>query len=66
MNVYVIDRLDRFSYCDNYRAVVIAEDELHAERCARINVDGFKKAILKVTKVELDKEQVISKENVGA
>lgn len=65
-NVYIIDRIDKYSYCDNYKAVVIAKDELHAERLARIKISGFKRAKLKVIKVDLNIEQIISVENVGA
>ena len=65
MKVFVIDRKDRYSYCDNYKTVVVAEDELHAERLARIKVDGFKKAKLKVTEIDLEAgEQILSIENV--
>ena len=35
MKVFVIKRKDQYSYCDNYKAVVVAEDEMHAERLAR-------------------------------
>lgn len=66
MKVFVIDRTDHYSWCANYKAVVIAEDELHAEKFARQNVDGFKKAKLEVTEVILDHEQIISVENTGA
>ena len=66
MKVFVIDRMDRYSYCDNYKAVVVAEDALHAEKYARMNVYGFKKAKLKVTEISLDTEQILSVENVGA
>lgn len=67
MKVFVIERTDRYSYCDNYKAVVVAEDELHAERLARIKIYGFKKAKLMVTRVELDAgEQILSVGNVGA
>ena len=38
----------------DYKAVVISEDELHAERYARLNIDDFRKAKLKVTEVNLD------------
>lgn len=64
--VFVIDRLDRYSYCDNYKSVVVAEDALHAEKYARMNIDGFKKAKLKVTEINLDSEQILSIENTGA
>lgn len=67
MKVFVIDRTDRYSWCDNYKAVVVAEDELHSERYARWKIDGFKKAKLKVTEVDLNAgEQILSVENVGA
>lgn len=66
MKVFVIDRIDNYSYCDNYKAVVVAEDTLHAERYARMNIYGFDKAKLMVTEVDLDCEQILSVENVGA
>ena len=66
MNIFVIDRIDQYSYCDNYKAVIVAQDELHAERLARIKIDGWKKAKLKVKKVYMNKEQILSVENVGA
>lgn len=66
MKVFVIDRTDKYSYCDSYKAVVVAEDKLHAEKYARMKVYGFKKAKLKVTEVILDHEQILSVENVGA
>lgn len=66
MKVFIIDRTDKYSYCDNYKTVVVAEDTLHAERYARMNIYGFKKAKLKVTEVSLDSEQILSVENVGA
>lgn len=67
MKVFVINRKDRYSYCDSYKAVVVAEDELHAERLARWRIDGFKKAKLEVTEIDLEAgEQILSVENVGA
>lgn len=67
MKVFVIDRKDCYSWCDNYKAVVVAEDELHAERHARWKISGFKKAKLEVTEIDLEAgEQILSVENVGA
>ena len=66
MKVFVVDRMDRYSYCDNYKAVVVSEDALHAEKHARMNVYGSKKAKLKVTEISLDTEQILSIENTGA
>lgn len=66
MKVFVIDRTDDYTYCDDYKAVVVAEDALHAEKYARMNIDGFKKSKLKVTEISLDTERILSVENVGA
>lgn len=67
MKVFVINRKDKYSYCDNYKAVVVAEDGLHAERLARWGIDGFEKAKLEVTEIDLEAgEQILSVENVGA
>lgn len=65
-NVYIIDRLDNYSYCDNYKAVIVAKDALQAEAVARCNIYGFQKAKLKVTEVELDSIRILSVENIGA
>ena len=66
MNVYVIDRTDKTSWCEDYKAVVVAKDKLHAERFARIHIDDFRKAKLEVREISLDEEQILSVENVGA
>ena len=49
--------------------VVVAEDELHAERCARCSSDDFKKAKLEVIEIDVSdtaEERVILKANTGA
>lgn len=66
MNCFKIERTDRVSYVEDYAMVVIAEDEFHAERCARLKSSDFKKAKLKVTKIDMDKEKVILVANTGA
>lgn len=66
MNCFKIDRTDRVSYVEDYSMVVIAQDELHAERCARLKSSDFRKAKLKVTKIDMDIEQVILVANTGA
>lgn len=65
LKVFVIET--RHLYCDNYKAVVVAEDELHAERLAKMKISGFDNVILKVTEIDLDSgEQILSVENTGA
>jgi hypothetical protein len=66
MDVYMVKRTDKISWCQDYAMVVIAQDKLHAERCARCSSDDFKKASLKVEQVSTDKESVILKANTGA
>ena len=66
MRVFRVDKKDRISWCMDYSMIVIAEDELHAERCARLNSDDFKKAKLEVTEINLDTEQCVLVANTGA
>ena len=66
MKVFKVDKKDKISWCMDYSMVVIAEDELHAERCARLNSDDFKKAKLEVTEINLDTEQCVLVANTGA
>ena len=66
MKVFRVNKKDKISWCMNYSMVVIAKDELHAERCARLNSDDFKKAKLEVTEINLDTEQCVLVANTGA
>ena len=66
MKVFRVNKKDKISWCMDYSMVVIAKDELHAERCARLNSDDFKKAKLEVTEINLDTEQCVLTANTGA
>ena len=66
MKVFRVNKKDKLSWCMDYSMVVIAKDELHAERCARLNSDDFKKAKLEVTEINLDTEQCVLVANTGA
>ena len=66
MKVFRVNKKDKISWCMDYSMIVIAEDELHAERCARLNSDDFKKAKLEVTEINLDTEQCVLVANTGA
>ena len=66
MKVFRVDKKDKISWCMDYSMVVIAKDELHAERCARLNSNDFKKAKLEVTEINLDTEQCVLVANTGA
>ena len=66
MKVFRVNKKDKISWCMDYSMIVIAKDELHAERCARVNSDDFKKAKLEVTEINLDTEQCVLVANTGA
>ena len=47
--------------------VVVAEDELHAERRARLSSDDYRDAHdLRIMEIDLTKEQEVLTANVGA
>ena len=69
MKAFLVENLEKLRWCMDYAMVVVAKDELHAERCARCNSDDFKKGKLKVTEIDLSEEsaeRVILKANTGA
>ena len=66
MKVYKIDRTDKISWAQDYSMIVVAQDALHAEKCARMSSEDFIKAPLKVEEIDLTKERCIMKENTGA
>jgi hypothetical protein len=67
MNVYLVELPDgEYTYGDDYAMVIIAEDELHAERKARWSSYNFKKAKkINITQINLSEEAVVLKANVG-
>lgn len=65
MKVFLIER--KADWCEDDAIVVVAEDKLHAERRARLSSDYFRKEKdIKIKEIDLDKEQVVLKSNVGA
>lgn len=68
MNVYLAELpVGEYSWGDDYAMVVVAEDELHAERKARWSSDSFKQAKkINISQVNLDEEAVVLKANVGS
>lgn len=67
MNVYLVKLpVGEYTYGDDYAMVVVAEDELHAERKARWSSYNFKQAKkINISQVSLDTEAIILKANVG-
>lgn len=52
MKVYLVERPAR-DWCQDYVMVIIAEDERHAERIARLSSDDFRKC-QEITITEID------------
>lgn len=67
MNVYLAELpVGEYSWGDDYAMVVVAEDELHAERKARWSSYNFKQAKkINISQVNLDEEVVVLTANVG-
>ena len=66
MKAFLVEKKDGLSWCMDYAMIVVAEDILHAERCARCNSDKFKKAKLEVTEIDMSYEHMVLKANTGA
>ena len=67
MNVYLVELpVGDYTYGDDYAMVIIAEDELHAERKARWSSYNFEQAKkINISKVNLDEEAVVLTANAG-
>lgn len=66
MKVYLVER-PATEYCQDYAMVIIAEDERHAERKARVSSDYFKKCQeITITEIDMNEEQCILIANTGA
>jgi len=67
MKVFLITRTKNLSWCEDHSIVVVAEDEKHAERKARLSSEDFEKdKFLKIKEIDLTEEQTILKANTGA
>ena len=67
MNVYLVRRTDEVGWFEDIEMIVIAEDDLHAERRARWSSRDFKKAKnLSIKKIDISKEQAVLISNKGA
>lgn len=66
MKVYLVQR-PATEYCQDYAMVIIAEDEQHAERKARVSSDDFKKCQeITITEIDMNEEQCVLIANTGA
>lgn len=66
MKAFLVER-PATEWCQDYAMVVVAEDELRAERKARLSSDNFRTCKdVTVEEIEMDKESVILIANTGA
>jgi hypothetical protein len=67
MNVYLVKLPNgEYTYGDDYAMIVVAKDELHAERKARWSSYNFKEAKnINISQVNLNEEAVVLTANVG-
>ena len=63
MKAYLVERPAR-DWCQDYAMVIIAQDERHAERKARVSSDDFKK--ITITEIDMNEEQCVLRANTGA
>lgn len=66
MKVYLVKR-PAIEFCQDYLMVIIAKDELHAERKARLSSGDFRKCQeITITEIDMNKEQCVFIANTGA
>ena len=52
LKTYLVKRVCNISWCEDHSCVVMAYNELEAEREARVHSDDFRKAKLKITEIK--------------
>ena len=66
MKAYLVEQ-PAINWCQDYAMVIIAEDERHAERKARVSSDDFRKCQkITVTEINMNEEQCVLKANTGS
>jgi len=68
MKLFIVSR-KRPDWCEDYAIVVVAKDELHAERCARVNSGSFEKELksnITIEEIKMDYEKCVLKANTGS
>ena len=66
MKAYLVKR-PASGWCQDYAMAIIAEDERHAERRARLSSDDFKSSQeITITEVDMNEEQCVLTANTGA
>lgn len=66
MRLFLVDHPSA-TWCDDYSMAILAEDEKHAERRARLSSGDYKDAQdLTIREIDLNEEQCVLIANVGA
>lgn len=66
MKVYLVER-PAGDWCQDYAMIIIAKDERHTERKARVSSDDFRKCQeIIVTEIDMNEEQCVLRANTGA
>ena len=66
MKAYLVEQ-PAIDWCQYYAMVIIAEDERHAERKARVSSDDFKRCQeITITEIDMNEEQCVLTANTGA
>ena len=66
MKAYLVKR-PASCWCQDYAMVIIAEDERHAERKARVSSDDIKKSQeITITDIDLNEKMCVLRANTGA
>jgi hypothetical protein len=60
MKCFAVTRMENADWGDITKVVVVAKDEKHAERLARITFDDLRKTRLKVEEVNIESEKVLA------
>ena len=66
MKAYLVEQ-PAIDWCQAYAMVIIAEDERHADRKARVSSDDFKKCQeITIKEIDMNEEQCVLTANTGA
>lgn len=66
MRLFLVDHPSA-TWCEDYSMAVLAEDEKHAERRARLSSSDYRNAQdLEIKEIDLNEEQCVLRANVGA
>lgn len=66
MKVFIADRTDKCSWVEDYKMVIVANDEEEAETMAIEKSEDFTKTNTRVKEVDTNVSAIISIENTGA